>query len=397
LEGTKTLLNFEFYAPTKLIYGLNTQKQIGQALTPYSPKKVLVHYGGGSIKSNGIYDDVVNSLKEHGIEYVELGGVVPNPRLSLVYEGIDLVRRQSVDFILAVGGGSVIDSAKAIAAGAPYEGDVWDFYEKGVSPVRALPVATILTLPAAGSEMSTRSVITNEGKQLKLRLATPLIRPILSIINPALFTTLPKAQIANGITDIMSHIFERYFTDTVNTALTDALCEATLRTVMENGLKLMENPGDYDAWAEIGFAGTIAHNDILGVGRNQDWASHNIEHEISAIYDIAHGEGLAIIIPAWMTYTCRDNIQMFLQFALNVMGVTFNSRAPLHTIKEGIDKLCDFYRRLGQPLKLKEIGIGDENFELMARKATNDDEIPLGGFKKLYSSDIEKILKLALE
>ncbi len=390
------MLNFDMHLPTRIIFGKDTQKEIGSLIKPYT-KKALLHYGGNSIKKSGLYDQVVASLKENNIEFVELGGVVPNPRLSLAEEGSDLCKKEGVDLILAVGGGSVIDSAKAIALGACND-DIWKFYEEGGEIKAALPVATILTIPAAGSESSPHTVITNEEKQIKKGYGSNYLKPVLSIVNPELFFTLPKNQIANGVADMMSHIFERYFTNTTHTDLTDGLCETTLNTIMKNALIVSQNPQNYDAWCQVGFGGTIAHNDILGLGRAQDWACHDMEHELSAIYDIAHGAGLAILTPAWMQYVYKTNINMFVQFAVNVMGVEGSYRDPDAIVMEGIAKLREFYKKMGLPATLTEIGIEESKFELMAQKATGEaygKEHSIGGLKKLYWQDVLEIYKLA--
>ena len=391
------MLNFDFYSPARILFGRGTEGQIGELLKPHA-KKVLLHYGGGSIKKSGLYDTVVKSLKDNGIAFVELGGVVPNPRLALAREGIELCRREGVDLILAVGGGSAIDSAKAIAMGVYYEGDVWDIYEEGKAIEKALPVATVLTIPAAGSESSGDTVITNEEKQLKYGYGSPHLRPLLSIMNPELFFTLPKNQIANGVADMMSHVFERYFTNTVHTDLTDGLCETVLKTILKNAPAVLENPSNYDAWAEIGFAGTVAHNGLVGMGREQDWACHGMEHELSAIYDVAHGAGLAVLTPAWMEYVHKTNAQMFVQFAVNVMGVEMSFRNSEAIIQEGIARLRAFFHRMGLPGTLRELGIDEENLSLMAKKATGaalNDENPIGGLKKLYWQDVLAIYELA--
>ena len=391
------MLNFDYQNKTRIIFGKDTHKNIGELVKPYA-KKVLFHFGGQSIKNTGVYDEVVKSLKENNVDYVELGGVKPNPRVSLVREGIEICRKENVDFILAVGGGSVIDSAKAIAIGIDYEGDVWDFFEKGITIEKALPIATILTIPAAGSESSTGTVITNEEKELKLSCGAPILRPVLSVINPKLYFTLPKNQVANGVSDMMSHIMERYFTNTTNTELIDGLCESTLKTIMRNGLILNKDNKNYDAWAEIALAGNIAHNGLLGLGREDDWASHDIEHELSAIYDVAHGAGLSVVTPAWMKYVYKENIDMFVQFAVNVMGVEGNLRNREDVVLKGINKLEEFYKAMGLPTTLKELNIGDKNLELMAKKATNfinNNESPLGSFKKLKWEDVLEIYKLA--
>ena len=307
------MLDFDLYIPARIVFGRGAQNRIGELIKPHT-KKVLLHYGSGSIKRTGLYDQVVKSLRDKGIEFVELGGVVPNPRLSLAQEGIALCRKEKVDLILAVGGGSVIDSAKAIAMGVYYDGDVWDIYDKGLDIKKALPVAIVLTIPAAGSESSGDTVISNEATGRKYGYGHPLLRPLVSVMNPELFFTLPKNQIANGVADMMSHIFERYFTNTTHVDLTDALCEATLRTIIANAPRLLDDPENYDAWAEIGFAGTVAHNGLLGMGRAQDWACHGMEHELSAAYDVAHGAGLAVLhewSAAWRA--TRDSVDAVLR------------------------------------------------------------------------------------
>jgi alcohol dehydrogenase YqhD (iron-dependent ADH family) len=389
------MLNFDLNIPTRILFGKGSQHLIGEALKPFA-KKVLLHYGGGSVKKSGLYDEVIASLKKSGIETVELGGVKPNPRLSLVYEGIKIAKEEKVDVILAVGGGSAIDSAKAIGIGVCYDGDVWDFYERKATIKKTLPVATILTIPAAGSESSDGSVITNEEKQLKIGLDSDIMRPIVSAVNPEHFFTLPKNQIANGVSDMMSHIFERYFTNTTNTDLTDALCEATLRTIIKNALIVIENPTNYEAWSEVGFGGSVAHNNLLGVGREQDWACHGMEHELSAIYDVAHGAGLAVLTPGWMRYVYKTNIDMFVQFAVKVMGVDGSFRDSDAIVNEGINRLVDFYKKMGLATTISELGIDGDNLELMAKKSTGaafGEETPLGGFKKLYWGDVLSIYK----
>lgn len=392
------MLNFDYQNRTRIIFGKDEHKNIGKLIKPYA-NKVLFHFGGQNIKNSGLYDDVINSLLENKVDFVELGGVKPNPRLSLVHEGIELCRKEKVDFILAVGGGSVIDSAKAIAIGVPSNGDVWDFYSKDIEIKEALTVSTILTIPAAGSESSTGTVITNEEEQLKLSCGCELLRPLLSIINPKLYFTLPKNQIANGISDMMSHIMERYFTNTPNTDLIDGLCESTLKTIMRNGSIIIKDNKNYDAWAEIALSGNIAHNGLLGLGREQDWASHKIEHELSAIYDVAHGAGLSVVTLAWMKYVYKENLPMFEQFAINVMGVEKGFKSQEEIINDGIEKLKSFYKSLGLPINLKELDIDESNLELMAKKCTNfkdGKEILIGGLKKLNWEDVLTIYNLAL-
>ncbi len=390
------MLNFDFYAPARILFGRGEEKRVGELLRPYA-KKVLIHYGGGSIKGSGLYDTVTSSLKDSGIDYVELGGVKPNPRLSLVHEGIELCRREKVELILAVGGGSTIDSSKAIAMGVYYDGDIWEVYEQNKAIEKALPVATILTIPAAGSESSGDTVITNEEKQLKYGYGSPALRPLLSIMDPELFFTLPKNQLANGVADMMSHVFERYFTNTTHTDLTDGLCETVLRTLMKNAMLVNANMHNYDAWAELGFSGTVAHNGLVGMGREQDWACHGMEHELSAIYDVPHGAGLAVLTPGWMQYVYKENVPMFVQFAVNVMGVQSSYRDPDAIVMEGIARLRDFFAKLGLPSTLSQLGIREDRFEEMAKKATKaafGNERPIGGLKKLYWQDVLSIYQL---
>lgn len=390
--------NFDYVNKTRLVFGKGEENNVGALLKEYGASKILLHYGKNSIKKSGLYDKVIASLNKANIAFVELGGVEANPKLGLARKGVEIARDEKVDFILAVGGGSVIDSAKAIAAGVYYAGDVWDLYKYKAPVDKALGIATILTLPAAGSESSDSTVLTNEIDMRKQSFGTELIRPVFSIINPEIFFTLPKSQIANGLTDMLCHVMERYFTNTENVQLTDGLCESVMKTIMRVGVKLIDNSADYDLWAEIAFAGTVAHNGLIGMGRVEDWASHDIEHELSAIYDIAHGAGLAIINPAWIKYVYKDNIPMFTQWAVNVMDVRADMKNPDAMIQEGIAKLENFYKRIGQAVRLSEIGISDEKFDLMAAKATNLDWTEskfIGGFKSLGKDDIKAIYELA--
>lgn len=388
------MLNFIYDNKTTLVFGKGTQHEAGKLLKPFG-KKVLLHYGGGSIKRSGLYDAVTASLKAAGVEYRELGGVQPNPTLPLVHEGIRLCREYGLGMVLAVGGGSVIDSAKAIALGVPYGGGVWELYlSKGRPEVEPLPVATVLTIPAAGSESSPNTVITNEETKRKLGYGNPQLRPVFSIINPELFFTLPRRQMANGASDMMSHIFERYFTRTLHTDLSDGLCEATLRTIMRNARLLNGNLHDYDAWAEIAFSGNIAHNNLLGVGREQDWACHAMEHELSALYHVDHGAGLAVVTPAWMKYVSPKYRDMFVQFAVNVMGVEGSYREPDSIIREGIARLEGFYKELGLPTTMEELGIRPEDFPLMAEQAISV-RGPIGGLERLDAGDVRNIYRLA--
>lgn len=386
--------NFDFACPTKIIFGKDTENRVGEEVKKYSNKIMLI-YGGGSIKRTGLYDKVINSLKENHIEYIELSGVKPNPRLSLVNEGIKICRENNIDFILAVGGGSVIDTAKAIAVGVLYDGDVWDIFIGKSVIEKALPVGVILTLAATGSEASDSAVITNENGWYKKGIHSDLIRPQFAIMNPELLYTLPPYQTAAGAADIMAHIMERYFTNVRNVDLTDRLCEATLKTVINNVPLLMEDPKNYNARAEVMWAGTIAHNGLLDTGRVGDWASHKIEHELSAIYDIAHGAGLAIIFPAWMKYVYKHDINRFVQFAVRVWNVDLSFEDSEAIALEGIKRLESFFKSIGLPTSLKDAGINADRIEEMADKCTVNGKVTVGQFVKLNKDDIINIYNIA--
>jgi len=386
--------NFTYQNATKVIFGKGTEDTVGAEVKKCG-KKVLLHYGSGSIRKTGLYDKVVKSLKSAGVDFIELGGVKPNPRLSLVREGIDMCRKNGVDFILAVGGGSSIDSAKGIAAGVNYNGDVWDLYMRKGTSITALPLGVILTIPAAGSETSQFSVVTNEEGWLKRDIGYEFIRPQFAILNPELPFTLPAYQVAAGATDIMAHLMERYFTNVRNVEFSDRLIEAALVTMINNVPKVLKNPQDYDAWAEVMWTGTQAHSDLLGMGRIGDWASHGIEHEISAIYDIAHGAGLAIIFPAWMKYVMKHDVDIFVQFAVRVFKVEQDFHNPEATALAGIAKLEDFFRSIGMPVRFSDAGLGDERFEEMADKCTSGDTQKAGNFVQLGKEDVYKIYQLA--
>lgn len=385
--------NFEFYSPTRIIFGRGTEEKVGELTKEYGTK-VLLHYGGGSIKKYGLYDKVVKSLQDAGVDFIELGGVQPNPRLGLVKEGIKICLENDIDFILAVGGGSVIDSAKAISLGVPYEGDVWDFFMGKALPEKNLPVGVVLTIPAAGSESSNSVVITKEEGLLKRSCNNDINRPVFAIMNPELSFTLPPYQTASGVVDMMAHIMERYFTHQTDVDLTDGLCESMLKTIMKNALIVMEEPDNYDARAELMWAGTLAHNGLVGTGRIGDWASHAIEHELSAMYDVAHGAGLAVVFPAWMKYVFKHNVNRFAQFAVNVFNVDYDFANPERTALEGIRRLMDFFRRIGMPTNLEELGIPDDRLEEMASKCKRPNNGRLGYFVPLTEEDILEILKL---
>ena len=392
----KAMVNFTYYTPTKVLFGKDTHKEVGEQLKLAGAKKVLIHYGSGSIKKSGLYDEVAASLRGSGIDFVELGGVQPNPRLTLVREGLALCRKENVDFLLAVGGGSVIDSCKAISLGLRYDGDVWDFYIGKAKPTEAVPVGVVLTLAASGSEMSDSSVISNEELQRKYGCNTDIYRPRFAILNPVLTYTLPPYQTACGIVDIMAHIMERYFTTADHVDLTDRLCEAGLKTMVQCGPVAMAEPDNYDARAEIMWAGSLAHNGLMGTGRIPDFGSHRIEHELTAKYGIAHGAGLAIVFPAWMKYVYRRNIKIFAQFANRVWGVEYDFEHPECMIMEGIKRLEAFYRSLDMPTRLKDIGASVEDIAELAQKACERDG-SVGKSMVLKSSDIEEILRLAAE
>ena len=387
--------NFEFCNPTKIVFGRGTEAQVGKEAAAYS-KKILLHFGGGSIKSSGLYDRVTASLKAAGVEWVELGGVKPNPRLSLVHEGVKLCKQYGLGLILAVGGGSVIDSAKAIAMGAVIDHDVWDFYLGKGAPVAALPIGTVLTLPAAGSESSTGTVITKEEGWLKRAVNSELIYPRFSILNPELAMTLPPFQVACGAMDISAHLMERYFTNVKNVSFTDRLIEGTLKTIIRQAPRILANPQDYDAWSEFMWAGTVAHNNLLNTGRIGDWASHDIEHEISGIYDVAHGAGLAVVFPAWMKHVLHHDLDRFVQWAVRVWNVELDVFNPEAVALEGIARMEAFFQSLGIGTRMKDLGITDDRIDEMADKCTDGDTRTVGNFVKLDRAAVAKILRLAV-
>ena len=358
--------NFTFYSPTYFVFGKETETQTGKYVKQYGGNKVLIHYGGGSVVRSGLLDRVKKSLDTEGISYVELGGVKPNPTSGLVYEGIELARKENVDFILPIGGGSVIDSAKAIALGVPYYGDFWDFFQ-GKQVTEALPVGTIVTLAASGSEGSTDSVVTHEDGMYKRCADGDVLRPKFSIMNPELTTSLPPYQTASGITDIMAHCMERYFSHTKDVELTDRLLEAVLLTMIKEGKRVMDDPYNYEARANIMWAAMIAHNNITGVGRQQDWGTHHMENELSTTYGCSHGAGLAILFPYWMTYSMHQDINKFAQFAVRVWGCQMNFENPEVTAKEGIAAFQKFVKSIGMPTTISEIGGKEEDIPNLAK------------------------------
>lgn len=389
--------NFTFYSPTYFVFGKEEENNTGKYVKRFGGSRVLIHYGGGSVVRSGLLERVKVSLEAEGISYVELGGVKPNPRSGLVYEGIDLCRREKVDFVLAVGGGSTIDSSKAIAAGTVYDGDFWDFYQ-GKDVEKALPIGTVLTIAAAGSEGSPDSVITKEEGMLKRGGHGEALRPSFSILNPALTQTLPAYQTACGVTDIMAHLFERYFTNTKDVEVTDRVIEGLLSTMIHEAPKVIANPDDYHARANIMWAGMMAHNDCCGVGRMQDWASHDMEHELSAVYDCAHGAGLAVVFPAWMTYTMHHDVMRFAQLASRVWGCPMDFADPEATAKAGIEALKQFLKSIGMPGNFEELGAKEEDIEKMAHTACygNGREGSIGGFVPLKEEDVKAIYRLMI-
>ena len=386
--------NFRFYAPTYFCFGRDSEKEIGALVRRFGGHKVLLHYGGGSIKRNGVYDRVIASLNNAELPYVELPGVLPNPRSGLVYEGIALCRREKVDFILAVGGGSAIDSAKAIAAGVPYDGDFWDYYSTGKPVDVAIPVGTVLTIAAAGSEGSPDTVITHEQGNFKRGATGEALRPKFSILNPEAMLTLPPYQSACGITDMIAHVCERYFTNTQDVEITDRLCEGVLKAIVEEAPKVFRDPQNYEARANIMWSGMVAHNNLLGVGRQQDWNSHRIEHELSALYDVAHGAGLAVVMPAWMRYVMRHDVNRFAQFAVRVWGCDMNFAHPELTAEEGIVRFRAFLTSIGMPATLAELGAKEEDIPRMVEHLFSAESEPMPGFMQLGRKDVEAILKL---
>lgn len=387
--------NFNFYSPTEFVFGRDRENETGKYVKKYGGTRVLIHYGSGSAVKSGLLDRVKKSLDIEGVFYTELGGVKPNPRDTLVYEGIEICRRENIDFILCVGGGSVIDSAKGIAAGALYDGDFWDFYTDKAEIEKAIPVGTVLTIAAAGSEGSGASVVTQESTKLKRDTGSDLLRPKFSVLNPQLTCTLPAFQTACGAADIMAHVFERYFTNTTEVEITDRLCEAVLLTMIKETPRVIADPDNYEARANIMWAGTVAHNDIVGVGRIQDWNSHAIEHELSGMYDVAHGAGLAVIMPSWMEFVMSHNVMRFAQMAVRVFGCQMNFENPEVTAKEGIRAFRSFLHSIGLPVNFAELGAREEDIPALVKNLGLGDG-KTGGFVNLSSDDVAEIYRIAV-
>ncbi|MGG2953106.1 iron-containing alcohol dehydrogenase [Geobacillus stearothermophilus] len=384
---------FTFRNPTKLIFGKGQIEQLRQEVPRYG-KKVLLVYGGGSIKRNGLYEEVMKILGNIGAEVIELPGVEPNPRVSTVRKGVDICKREGVEFLLAVGGGSVIDCTKAIAAGAKFDGDPWEFITKKAPVTGALPFGVILTLAATGSEMNAGSVITNWETKEKYGWGSPVTFPQFSILDPTYTITVPKEHTVYGIIDMMSHVFEQYFHHTPNTPLQDRMCEAVLKTVIETAPKLINDLENYELRETIMYSGTIALNGFLQMGVRGDWATHNIEHAVSAVYDIPHGGGLAILFPNWMKHVLDENVSRFAQLAVRVFDVDPAGKSERDVALEGIERLREFWSSLGAPSRLADYGIGEENLELMADKAMAFGEF--GRFKTLNRDDVLAILRASL-
>ena len=389
--------NFTFYSPTFFVFGKDSENQTGDYVKKFGGSKVLIHFGGKSAKTSGLLDRAESSLKNAGIPYVCLGGVKPNPRSGLVYEGIDLCKKEKVDFILAVGGGSTIDSAKAIAAGVLYDGDFWDFYS-GKMIEKALPVGTVLTIAAAGSEGSPDSVITKEEGMFKRGTGSDAIRPKFSILNPALTQTLPPYQTAAGITDIMAHLYERYLTNTKDVEVTDRLIEALLLTMKHEGPRVIADPNNYEARANIMWAGMMAHNNSCGVGRSQDWTSHDVEHELSALYDCAHGAGLAVTMPAVFKYVMKHDVMRFAKVAVRVWGCQMDFDHPEVTALEGIEAFRNYLISIGMPKNFAELGAKEEDIPKLVNVLChgNGRTGTVGGFVTLNEDDCAKIYKMMI-
>lgn len=388
--------NFTHCVPTRFVFGRGAEQEAGAQVASFGGTKALIHYGGGSAVRSGLIERVERSLDEAGIAHVALGGAQPNPRDTLVYKGIELARKEGVDFILAVGGGSSIDSGKAIAHGALYDGDFWDFFCKKAVIERSLPVGAVLTMAAAGSESSNSCVITQEATRTKRGVRSEFNRCRFAIMNPELAMTLPPYQIASGATDILAHIMERYFTSDTEVDLIDRMAEGAMTAIIRAARIAVKHPDDYDAQAQLMWGSTVAHNDTLGVGRTQDWGSHQIEHELSARYDVAHGAGLAVVFPAWMRYHMHRNVMRFAQFAVRVYGCPMNFENPAETALRGIEAHEAFLREIGMPLTLKALGVRSEDIPALAAhtKKTNPDGTT-GGVFPMTPEDIEAILRLA--
>jgi alcohol dehydrogenase YqhD (iron-dependent ADH family) len=391
----------DFVYPNKvtLVMGKGRRKGIGELIKPYGKRVLFVHYGENIMRTIGVYDDVIGSLRDNGLDYLELGGVQPNPRKDLVNEGIELAKAKQIDFILAVGGGSVIDTAKAISIGCFYDGDVWDIFSQFLPAEGSIPVGVLLTIPASGSESSMGAVLSNEETNEKILYGDPHLYPVFSVIDPELFCTLPDRQLAYGVSDMMSHAMERYFTSVTKTDLSDGMAETIMRSIMRCARRLKRDKSDVDNWGELALAANLAHNGLLGLGRIPDWSVHNIEHELSGIYDVPHGAGIAVLTPAWMRYVYKQHLPVFVQFAVRVMGIETGLRDQETVALQGIEALEEFFHAMGLPAKMSDLGLSDDSaFAEIALKAVSTPMATgnkLGNLQKLGQTDIEDIFRLA--
>lgn len=387
--------NFTFYSPTEFVFGRETESRTAELVKKYGGSKVLIVYGGGSVIRSGLLARVESVLSDAGIAYVELGGIQPNPTDPKVYEGIELGRREGIDFILPVGGGSVIDTAKAIAVGIPYEGDFWDFFIGKAVPEKAVRIGVVLTIPAAGSEGSGNSVITKLDGLKKLSLRTPeVLRPAFAVMNPELTYTLPAWQTACGITDMMAHIMERYFTNTEDTEVTDRICEGTLKAIIYEAMRVTIEPCNYGARANLMWAGMIAHNGTCGVGCEEDWSSHFLEHEVSAVYNVSHGAGLAVIFPAWLTYMAEHHVGKVAQYAARVWDVPKSTDCKAMAL-EGIRRFKSFLHSIGMPVTFRELGIEHPDIDLLVKKFHENKGERVGNYFPLDSKASREIYEIA--
>ncbi len=393
------MLNFEYALPTRILFGRGMENRVGEEIRKRNGSRVLLHYGGESAVKSGLLDRVCRCLEASGLSYVLAGGVQPNPRLSKVEEGIRLAKEEKIDFILAVGGGSVIDSAKGIGYGIANEGDVWDFYSRKRIPEACAPVGVILTIAASGSETSDGSVLTNDRNKLKRDVGSDYARPQFAILNPELTFSLPEYQTSCGTTDILMHAMERYFTTVHNVELVDGFLESLMRTVMHNFRIVLEKPGDYDARAELMLAGSFCHNGLLTCGRKGDWASHALEHELGGMYDVAHGAGLAAVWGSWARYVYQTDVMRFAQFAVNVMGCVMDYTHPEKTALEGIAALERFLASTGMPISVRELGykLTDNDIFSLADNCTDHGTKMIGAFRRLDYKDVTNIYKMAAE
>ncbi len=385
--------NFSYQRPTELIFGKGSIELIGVKAKPFGARALLV-IGGGSLKKTGYYDRIIQSLAAEGIEVCELAGIKPNPEIGKVREGINICRENKIELVLAAGGGSVIDTGKAIALGYYHQGDPWEIFAEGAGPNKALPIGTVLTLAATGSEMNEHSVISNEETEEKLGFGSPHMIPQFSILDPETTYTVPKNHTVYGIVDIAAHVYEQYFDQVPNTPVQDRMAEGILQTLIEESKKVLSEPADYAVRANIMLCGTIGLNGILAIGKDTDWASHAIQHELGAIYDISHGGGLAVVVPNWMEYVYEENIDKFVQYAVRVFNVDTAGKSKKEIALEGIKLTRGWFKDMGAPARLKDFGIGEEHLEIMAKKATRGG--PLGAFKKLDAKDVVEIYKMCL-